>query len=77
MTDTYRVFRRKVYKRVPSPWGRSFAVTFRPHHGRRFHVRGGLTIEEARTLCDSGPANMARDAGREYRHLAFYEFERE
>lgn len=65
----YRVFSRKTWRReggryVPNPGA------------RKRHIRDVETIEEARDWCADGPANKARDDGREYRGLAFYEFER-
>jgi hypothetical protein len=66
--STYRVFSRRVYcgsKR------HGFAPNFA---ARRTTIQTGLTLDEARALCKQGPANEARDAGREYRHLSFYEF---
>lgn len=70
MPDTYRVFSRKPWRRVDGRYA--------PNPGaRKTTIRRGLTIEEARSLCADGPANIARDAGREYRGLPFYEFERE
>lgn len=64
----YRVFSRKVYRRengryVPNPGARKMTIQF------------VSSIEQARALCAEGPANIARDAGREYRNLPFYEFE--
>lgn len=68
---TYRVFSHKVYARAS--WG-----GFVPkHNGRKRTIARGKTIEEARAICSDGPANKALGAGKEYRHLAFYEFERE
>lgn len=67
---TYRVFSRKAWRRA----GRSYV----PNPGARKITRArGLTIEQAREHCAQGPANLARDAGREYRNLTFYEFEQE
>ena len=62
------VFKRKVYRReggryVPHP------------SARRTTIRRVNTVDEARALCEQGPANQALAAGREYRHLHFYEFE--
>lgn len=70
MSDTYRVFSRKPYMRVnggyaPNPYA------------RKITIRRGVSIDEARTMCEDGPANIARDAGKEYRNKSFYEFERE
>ena len=64
----YRVFSRKVYRRengryVPNPGARRMTVDY------------VQTVQEARRLCAQGPANIARDEGREYRNLPFYEFE--
>lgn len=71
MTTTYRVFSRRPYRG-------SVRGGFNPNPGaRRTTIRRGLPIEEARQLCKQGPANQARDAGREYRALTFYEFEQE
>jgi hypothetical protein len=68
--ETYRVFRRK-------PWRRE-GGRYVPNGGaRKSTIRVGCTLEQARALCEEGPANIARDAGREYRGLAFFEFERE
>lgn len=68
---TYRVFRRK-------PWRRARSGGYEPNPcARCYTIRRGLTIEEARQLCAQGPANQARDAGREYRGLTFYEFTQE
>lgn len=70
MTDTYRVFRRKPWVKV--------ANGYAPNPGaRKVTIRKGVTLEEARAMCAGGPANMAREAGCEYRHLSFHEFERE
>ena len=70
MPDTHRVFSRK-------PWRRE-GGRYVPNPGaRKTTIRYGLTIEQARSLCAEGPANQARDDGREYRGLSFYEFERE
>lgn len=70
MAETYRVFSRK-------PWRRE-GGRFVPNPGaRKRTVQTGCTIEKARALCEEGAANKARDAGREYRHLSFLEFERE
>lgn len=68
---TYRVFKRKPYKRVG---GRYVA-----HPGARCTTlrRGVENIDEAREICSRGPANRARDEGREYRGLMFYEFTKE
>lgn len=65
----YTVFKRKVWKRERGQWV--------PFATRGVVVRRGLTLDEARQLCAQGPANMARDAGREYRGLAFYELTQE
>ena len=70
----YRVFSRKAYKRVRRPF---IGLCYVPNPGaRRFTIATVATIEEARAICERGPANIARDAGREYRGLAFYEFTR-
>jgi hypothetical protein len=68
---TYEVFKRKAYKRVD---GR-----YVPHpDARRTVLRRGIpTIDEAREFCSKGPANVALEAGREYRGLHFYEFTKE
>lgn len=67
MTDvTYTVFKRKVYRKDGRQWV--------PFYTRGQTVRTGCTLAEARELCATGPANMARDAGTEYRGLTFYEF---
>jgi len=63
-----RIFKRKPYKRTD--WGyapnpRARCTTIR---------RGVATAEEAREICSRGPANVAFEEGREYRHLSFYEF---
>lgn len=64
----YRVFKRRPYKRTA--WG------YAPNPGaRKTTLRYVDDIEQAREICDRGPANQARDAGREYRGLMFYEFE--
>ena len=68
--DTYRVFSR-------SPWRRERGAYVPNPGARKTTIRRGLTIDEARALCAQGPANQARDAGREYRGKCFYEFERE
>lgn len=68
MMQTYRVFSRRPWRKTrrggfesaPSPPGRSLAT--------------GLSLAEAREFCKQGPANIARDEGREYRHLPFFEF---
>lgn len=68
--ETYRVFSRK-------PWRRE-SGRYVPNPGaRKMTVQRGCTLEQARELCTLGPANRARDAGREYRGQTFYEFERE
>ena len=67
--ETYVVFKRKVYTRADGKWI--------PNPRRGQAVQTGLTLEEARALCATGPANIARDAGTEYRGLTFYEFTRE
>jgi hypothetical protein len=69
MSDTYEVFKRKAWKRERGQWT--------PYATRGRVIRSGLTLDEARQLCKEGPANIARDAGREYRGLAFYEFRQE
>jgi hypothetical protein len=65
MATAYRVFKRRTWKRVKRQW--------QPHASRGTTIRTGLPLEDARALCAQGPANMARDAGREYRGLPFYE----
>lgn len=65
----YRVFKRKTWKRDRGQWV--------PFFTRGTTIRTGLTYAEALQLCAQGPANMARDAGREYRGLAFCEFTQE
>lgn len=73
MCTTYRVFKRRPWKRVKPL--RHSAAFYAPNPGaRRTTLRTGLTLEEARALCKEGPANQARDAGCEYRGLHFYEF---
>lgn len=68
---TYKVFSRK-------SWVGDKKTGFKPAPGgRRITIRTGLSLDEARELCASGPANQARAAGKEYRHLSFYEFEEE
>lgn len=68
MTTRYTVFSRRPYRG-------SIRKGFTPNaHARRTTIRKDLTIEEARALCAQGDANQERDAGREYRHLSFYEF---
>lgn len=62
----YRVFKRTAWRRERGQWV--------PFATRGTTIRRGLTLAEARQLCAQGPANMARDAGKEYRGLAFYEF---
>lgn len=67
---TYRVFSRK-------PWRRE-SGRYVPNPGaRKLTIQRGLNREEARALCEDGPANQLRDAGREYRGASFYEFEQE
>lgn len=71
MNGIYRVFSRRPYRG-------SIRKGFTPNPGaRRTTIRTGLALDEARQLCAQGPANQARDAGREYRHLSFYEFTQE
>jgi hypothetical protein len=65
----YRVFKRKAWKRIDGKWV--------PFATKGQTIRAGLTLEEARQLCAQGPANMARDAGKEYRGLPFYELTQE
>jgi hypothetical protein len=70
MADTYRVFKRKPWKRTRNG--------YEPNPGaRKLTVQRGCTLEMARELCEQGPANQLRHAGREYRGQTFYEFERE
>lgn len=64
--QTYRVFKRRAYQRQNRQWV--------PFHTKGQTIREGLTLEEARQLCATGPANMARKAGTEYRGLVFFEF---
>ena len=65
---TYTVFSR-------SPWRRDSALGWVPHSGaKRRKIRAGMTWDEAVKLCEKGPANIARDKGREYRGKPFYEF---
>lgn len=69
---SYEVFSRKAYKTIPTPWG---GTRFAPNPGaRKTQIANVETIEEARAICADGPANKAREAGREYRHLSFYEY---
>ena len=63
---TYIVFKRKAWQRKAGKWV--------PFITRGQTVQRGCTLEEARALCATGPANIARDAGTEYRGLTFYEF---
>lgn len=64
---TYTVFSRTPWRRVD---GR-----YVPHGGaKRRKIRTGLTWDEAVKLCEKGPANIARENGREYRGKNFYEF---
>lgn len=67
---TYRVFSRKAYKRERGQY------VPRASRGRTIR-RDVQTIEEARQLCASGPANVALREGREYRNLPFHEFTEE
>lgn len=65
---TYTVFQRR-------PWRRDESGRWVPNGGaKRRKVRTGLTWDEAVAFCEKGPANIARDAGREYRGKNFYEF---
>jgi len=68
---SYRVFKRKPYKRV----GQGYVA----NPGARCTTirRNVETIEEAYEICSRGPANRARDEGREYRGLMFFEFTEE
>jgi len=69
---SYEVFSRKVYKLVHTSWG---GTRFAQNPGaRKTHIANVETIEEARAICADGPANKALAAGREYRHLSFYEY---
>lgn len=64
----YRVFSRKPWRRVSGGYA--------PNPGaRKTTIRIVDTIEDARAWCEDGPANKARDAGKEYRGLPFFEFE--
>lgn len=64
----YEIFSRKAYRREGGEYV--------PYAGsRRVHICYRETIEEAREVCADGPANKALKAGKEYRHLSFYEFE--
>ena len=66
--NKYRIFSRKAYRREN---GR-----YVPNGGaRKITIGHAETIEQARQMCAGGPANVARDDGREYRHLPFHEFE--
>lgn len=66
----YEVFSRPSWRKVG---GR-----FVPYPGaRRTRICHCETVEEARKICAEGPANMALSAGKEYRHLSFYEFTEE
>lgn len=68
--STYCVFRRTPWRRIKGGYA--------PNPGARKTVlRRGVSLEEARAMCASGPANMALAADREYRSLAFHEFEQE
>ena len=65
--SNYKVFSHKAYRKengefVPYP------------NARRTHICYCETVEDARDICADGPANKALSAGREYRHLSFYEF---
>lgn len=68
--QTYRVFKRK-------PWRRERGQYVPNPGARKITVERGCSHERALKLCALGPANVARDAGREYRGLTFYEFESE
>lgn len=71
----YWVFSRKAYRRERDTFGRGRYV---PNPGaRRYTIARDQTLEEARRICEAGPANVALAAGREYRGLSFYEFERQ
>ena len=65
---TYTVFKRRPYKRTA--WG------YAPHPGAHRTVirRNVESADAARSICAQGPANIARDAGCEYRGLMFYEY---
>jgi hypothetical protein len=64
----YRIFKRKPYKRTP----RGYTPKLR---ARCSTIRlGEATAAEPRAICARGPANVALEEGREYRHLSFYEF---
>lgn len=67
----FRVFSRKAYRKVRNAWGTSFV----PGHSRKTTIATVRTEAEARAICKDGPANKAIDAGKEYRHLSFYEYE--
>lgn len=70
-TETYKVFSR-------NPWRRVGKGQFVPNHCARCKTLAtGVTLEEARRMCATGPANMLRAAGEEYRGKPFHEFTRE
>lgn len=64
--QTYRVFKRRAWKRSGKQWA--------PFHTKGQTIRTKLTLEEARKLCATGPANKALKSGAEYRGLIFFEF---
>ena len=66
--NNYRIFSRKAYKREGGKYVPYFGA-------RKITVGYAETIEQARAMCASGPANAARKQGREYRNLPFHEFE--
>jgi hypothetical protein len=67
---SYRIFSRKAYRREGGKYV--------PSASRGTTIRRGVeTVEEARRMCASGPANVALREGREYRNLPFHEFTEE
>lgn len=70
MTDTYRVFSRNPWKKVNGKYQPNLGACKRT-------LAKGLSLDDARRACATGPANLLRAAGKEYRHAPFHELEKE
>lgn len=68
---SYRIFKRRPYTKT------AYGFVFNSRARCTTIRRGVPTAQEARDICAQGPANIAIDQGKEYRHLMFYEFEKE
>ena len=72
MSDTYRVFKRRPWRKIATGW--------EPHGGaRKSTVARGQSLDQARALCEEGNRENRERAREGYSNVGrmWYEFERE